>query len=235
MLQCGLLGAQLLAAACLLLSAGFSGADFCSADGCLSSERVITCDDAGNVHLLRCETGVISVQAALYGRVDSEICSEGRPDNQLTDTDCSQSDTLDVIRGRCDGRKVCEINTNVFRTSDPCNGIYKYLDTTFVCRPAEHVVVCEQSVATLQCDEGDVITVLSADYGRADTTTCVFERPSGQVQNTACTSSTATSIVATRCNGRSSCSVRANNGVFGDPCGGTYKYLEVAYRCDCPF
>ncbi|KAL1132643.1 hypothetical protein AAG570_010595 [Ranatra chinensis] len=29
----------------------------------------------------------------------------------------------------------------------------------------------------------------------------------------------------------SSCAVIASNGIFGDPCGGTVKYLEVAYRC----
>lgn len=35
------------------------------------------------------------------------------------------------------------------------------------------------------------------------------------------------------CNGKNSCTIRASNSVFGDPCGGTYKYLEVAYVCEC--
>ena len=38
-------------------------------------------------------------------------------------------------------------------------------------------------------------------------------------------------IVNGNCNGRRSCTIHANNGVFGDPCGGTYKYLEVSWTC----
>ena len=33
------------------------------------------------------------------------------------------------------------------------------------------------------------------------------------------------------CQGESSCEVQATNGVFGDPCGGTYKYLSAVYEC----
>ncbi|KAM3617503.1 uncharacterized protein V6R79_007171 [Siganus canaliculatus] len=224
----------LLAACCLLLGAGFSGAQSSSflVDTSFSRQRVVTCDGDGHVQRLSCDSGVIRLEAAVYGRSDSQTCSEGRPPQQLSNTRCSQSGTLDLIRTRCDGKKVCEVNTNIVYTSDPCRGTYKYLDTTFSCVHAEHVVVCEHSVATLQCDEGDVITVLGADYGRADTTTCSTQRPAAQVQNTACTRPS--SIVAERCNGRTSCSVKASNGVFGDPCVGTYKYLEVAYRCDYP-
>lgn len=35
------------------------------------------------------------------------------------------------------------------------------------------------------------------------------------------------------CNGKNSCTVRVSNSVFGEPCVGTYKYLDVAYVCDC--
>ena len=34
-----------------------------------------------------------------------------------------------------------------------------------------------------------------------------------------------------RCNGQNRCEVQASNSVFGDPCGHTYKYLEVSYQC----
>ena len=33
--------------------------------------------------------------------------------------------------------------------------------------------------------------------------------------------------VRSACDGEASCELYANNGVFGDPCGGTYKYLKV--------
>ena len=38
--------------------------------------------------------------------------------------------------------------------------------------------------------------------------------------------------VSTRCNDRESCSVRANDKVFGYACKYNHEYLEVGYRCD---
>jgi hypothetical protein len=39
-------------------------------------------------------------------------------------------------------------------------------------------------------------------------------------------------VVEKQCDGQfSSCDVSANNGVFGDPCPGIYKYLELEYEC----
>jgi hypothetical protein len=37
--------------------------------------------------------------------------------------------------------------------------------------------------------------------------------------------------VKAQCNGRSICRVKADNRQYGDPCVGTYKYLEVTYKC----
>ncbi|XP_040908208.1 rhamnose-binding lectin-like [Toxotes jaculatrix] len=209
----------LLATTCLLMTA-------------VSTERVITCDNGHNVQRLSCDIGVISVQAALYGRTDRETCSEGRPPQQLANTRCSQEGTVDVLKNRCDGKTVCEVNTNLVRTSDPCFGIYKYVETNYTCLPAIQVVACEDSVAHLFCDYGQVIVVYGADYGRRDQTTCSYKRPSSQTQNVDC--SAPTSKVAQSCNGKNSCTVAALNSVFGDPCGGTYKYLEVAYVCQYP-
>ncbi|KAM8753789.1 rhamnose-binding lectin-like [Acanthopagrus schlegelii] len=198
----------------------------------ISTETAVTCDDSSNVHRLSCDIGVIRVQAALYGRADNEICSAGRPQEQLADTDCFQEGTVDILRRRCDGKKVCELNLNAVRTPDPCNGIYKYLQTNYTCFPAIHFATCEHSVAHLHCDEGQVIFVYGADYGRRDMTTCSFKRPESQIENVHC--SHHTSKVADSCNGKNSCTITASNSVFGDPCGGTYKYLEVAYVCEYP-
>ncbi|XP_038570789.1 L-rhamnose-binding lectin SML-like [Micropterus salmoides] len=223
----------LLAATCLLMRAGHSGAQQVSPNFPTTSftERVITCDDDLNVHRLSCESGVIFVQTALYGRADKTTCSEGRPPQQLANTQCSHPDTLDIMRKRCNGKRVCELNTNTFRASDPCIGIYKYLDTTYTCLPAFFSITCERSLASLQCDEGQVILVYSADYGRRDPTTCSYRRPVSDVLNVC---SLPTSKVAESCNGKNSCTIRAVNSVFGDPCGTTYKYLEVAYTCQYP-
>ncbi|XP_028265295.1 rhamnose-binding lectin-like [Parambassis ranga] len=212
--------ALLLAAAALLTSS------------VVHTERVISCDDSHNVQRLSCETGVISVEGALYGRKDRETCSEGRPKEQLVNTECSQPGTLDLLKRRCNGKRLCEYNTNVVRTADPCPGIFKYLETNYTCLPAIHLVVCEHSLADLYCDDGQVIFIYGADYGRSDRTTCSYKRPASQIENLYC--SDPTRRVSDSCNGRNRCTVRASNAVFGDPCVGTYKYLEVAYVCEYP-
>lgn len=211
----------LLAAACSLMTA------------VVSTETVITCGSSKNVQRLSCDNGVIRVKEALYGRADKETCSEGRPKQQLVNTQCSQKGTVDNLRRRCDGKKVCELNINVVQTPDPCFGIYKYLETNYTCFPAIHLVACEHSLAHLFCDEGQVIFVYGADYGRRDQTTCFYQRPASQFENVYC--SAPTSKVADSCNGKNHCTIMVSNSVFGDPCVGTYKYLEVAYVCQCKY
>uniref|UniRef100_UPI003AAC1FC3 L-rhamnose-binding lectin CSL1-like n=1 Tax=Centroberyx gerrardi TaxID=166262 RepID=UPI003AAC1FC3 len=213
----------LLAATCLLMSA------------VLSTERVITCDNRRDVLHLSCDatdSAVISVQSALYGRADSSTCSAGRPPQQVANTECSQEGTLDTLKNRCNGKRVCELNTNVFHTSDPCVGTFKYLDITFTCLPAIYLVACEGSVAHLHCDQGQVINVHGADYGRHDRTTCSYQRPTAQIQNVYC--SRVPSSVGESCNGKNTCTINVSNSVFRDPCVGTYKYLELAYTCEYP-
>ncbi|XP_026223266.1 L-rhamnose-binding lectin SML-like [Anabas testudineus] len=229
-----LISTLLLTATCLLMSSGFSAATlvFPSTVTALSTERVITCDYSFYVQRLSCESGVIGVQAALYGRADSEICSQGMFASQTLRTNCSQQGFQRVLQARCDGKRECELSQNVVRTSDPCFGTYKYIDTTYACFPARHIVVCETSYLNLRCDEGQVLFVYSADYGRHDRTTCSFDRPAVQVQNVQC--SLRVNKVAERCNGKSSCTIQATNSEFGDPCVGTYKYLEVYYTCHSP-
>ncbi|XP_051280876.1 L-rhamnose-binding lectin SML-like isoform X2 [Dicentrarchus labrax] len=209
----------LLAATCLLASAG------------VPTETVTTCE-GNHVHRLSCDIGVISVETALYGRADSVTCSEGQPSYKTSTTDCSLTDTLALLKRRCDGKRLCELSPNGFGASDPCRGTYKYLQTKYNCFPATHQVTCEHSLAHLHCDEGLVINVYSADYGRHDQTTCSYQRSPSKIRNTDCAHPT--SHVSESCTGKNSCIVKASNSVFGDPCAGTYKYLEVAYTCEYP-
>ncbi|XP_051805201.1 L-rhamnose-binding lectin SML-like [Acanthochromis polyacanthus] len=196
----------------------------------VSSDSVITCH--GSVHRLTCDSGVISVLTAKYGRSDPQSCNEGRPAEQLRNTGCSLDGTQDLVKRRCDGKKVCELNSDDVQTSDPCVGTFKYLQTNYTCLPAIHLVLCEDSQTLLHCAEGQVISVYGADFGRRDRTTCSYKRPDSQIQNVDCWAPT--SKVAQSCNGKNSCSVRAASSEFGDPCVGTYKYLEASYVCQYP-
>ncbi|XP_039460668.1 L-rhamnose-binding lectin CSL1-like isoform X3 [Oreochromis aureus] len=215
MLCSGLSSTLLLGAAYFLLTSGFSRAQLSLPSNvtAISTGRVITFNVI-SVLQLSCGSGVMIVQSVLYRCADKEICS------RLHD--------LDVIKKSCDLKEVCEINTNMVRTCDP--SVCTYLDITFNCFPAIHSVTCEGSQAKLQCGEGQVIVVYWANYGRRDNTTCP-DGNTAQLQNVTCLSPGSPEYVTNRCNWQNSCTVEAKSSVFGDPCVGTYKYLEVVYDC----
>uniref|UniRef100_A0A674NLU9 SUEL-type lectin domain-containing protein n=1 Tax=Takifugu rubripes TaxID=31033 RepID=A0A674NLU9_TAKRU len=171
------------------------------------------------------EKGVISVQAALYGRADTDTCSEGRPVGQLTNTTCSQPGTEDLVKTRCDGKKECEINIRDVATPDPCVGTFKYLDTNYTCLPASQST---GSLAHLFCAEGQVISVYGADYGRRDETTCSYRRFSFQTRNTLCSGPTnkVAELYAYK-----TCWFQHTDVATPDPCVGTFKYLDTNYTC----
>uniref|UniRef100_A0A3P9DNZ2 SUEL-type lectin domain-containing protein n=1 Tax=Maylandia zebra TaxID=106582 RepID=A0A3P9DNZ2_9CICH len=160
------------------------------------------------------EGQVIVVSWANYGRRDNTTCPDGNPDH-VKNVLCSSPNSTEYV-------------TNRYRSSntgfgDPCSGTYKYLEVFYTCQV--HSTACEGSNANLRCDEGEAIVVYWADYGRRDTTTCSQHRPTHEIQNAHCPNPT--TKVADSCNGKSSCIIEASNSVFGDPCPGTYKYLEV--------
>ena len=72
-----------------------------------------------------------------------------------------------------------------------------------------------------------MINVESANYGRTQKGIC----PHTHMSDTDCYSSNALNIVKNHCHGQTSCDIFASNGIFGDPCYGTYKYLDVKYDC----
>ncbi|KAK2898936.1 hypothetical protein Q8A67_010354 [Cirrhinus molitorella] len=187
---------------------------------------VVTCD--GDVQRLSCDIGVISVQSATFGRTSSQICSAGRPPSETSNTKCSMD--VPVFSKRCNGLRECEINTLELSTSDPCYGTYKYYTTNYICIPAETSVTCHYGYSYLKCENGR-IQINTANYGRTDKTTCSEGRPSVQLQNTNCYSPNALAPVSKSCNGLESCEVFATHMVFTDPCVGTYKYLTISYFC----
>ncbi|KAG1679677.1 hypothetical protein FOA52_006196 [Chlamydomonas sp. UWO 241] len=101
--------------------------------------------------------------------------------------------------------------------------------------PAQSIgVACEGSTLSLSCASGTIASINAAFYGRDDTTTCQLAGNWGALQYTGCVaiSTTIRSVVEGRCLGQASCTVPATNGdMGGDPCGGTAKYLRVAYSC----
>ncbi|XP_002730587.1 rhamnose-binding lectin-like [Saccoglossus kowalevskii] len=87
-------------------------------------------------------------------------------------------------------------------------------------------IVCQDEVLHLECDCG-FIHIVSANFGRSDPYTC-----GGPVLTTDCSSASSFSIVHEACERKTSCDIHAIHTLFGDPCVGTFKYLDVEYYCN---
>ena len=92
-------------------------------------------------------------------------------------------------------------------------------------------IVCEKSYhefpqsKEIKCFSNEVIHVKNANYGRTATNIC------GTSSTTTCYSTNSFDIVSNNCEGKQTCTIEANNSIFGDPCFGIEKYLEVVYQC----
>ncbi|CAG2252624.1 PLG [Mytilus edulis] len=94
-------------------------------------------------------------------------------------------------------------------------------------KPSKRKVICEDSKTTLSCPSNQVIKITQATYGRSNKRTC--KHPN--MKTTRCVTKKPLGISRKNCNGRKSCTVAANNRLYGDPCPGTYKYVTVTYSC----
>ncbi|XP_071176263.1 L-rhamnose-binding lectin ELEL-1-like [Mytilus edulis] len=95
------------------------------------------------------------------------------------------------------------------------------------------IIICEGQSAYIHCKwPRHRIQIYQAIYGRT-TGRIVCPHPSIRTHN--CRSSVSNRKIKLQCNRRSLCKLDSNNHQFGDPCYGTYKYLEVKYKCSvCP-
>ena len=91
---------------------------------------------------------------------------------------------------------------------------------------------CESGNLTITCSDtpNTTLHILWAHYGRTSTDYCYEKGPT----STYCAACNSSSIVAGLCQYEVSCTINASNTVFGDPCHGIYKYLEVGYECREP-
>ena len=92
---------------------------------------------------------------------------------------------------------------------------------------SKSVTICEGKKATLTCKKGRKISIVKANYGRLNKRTC----NKGPIRSTNCKAAKSVALVRNTCHGKARCVLSASNSVFGDPCGGTYKYLAVKYKC----
>lgn len=102
----------------------------------------------------------------------------------------------------------------------------------FASAAVSRIIVCEWARPDgrkLSCPDGHVVDILTALYGRKSTSVCAHGYHRG-VKN--CGSDSGSLKKAEQlCNGKRECYLRSSNAMFGDPCWGINKYLDVSYTC----
>lgn len=88
-------------------------------------------------------------------------------------------------------------------------------------------VLCQGQEGYIQCGPEKAIRILSAVYGRQSDVIC----PSHHVGSLTCHAPSSTDHAKWSCNGYRRCSLFADSSVFGEPCSGVNKYLEVSFHC----
>jgi outer membrane protein assembly factor BamB len=85
--------------------------------------------------------------------------------------------------------------------------------------------IAERTTQTIKCPAGGTFKqVVFASYG-TPTGACGTFKASG------CAATASVADVASACVGKGSCTLNASNSVFGDPCSGTKKHLDVELSC----
>lgn len=93
----------------------------------------------------------------------------------------------------------------------------------------ETAYACEKKFLNIKCPDNNFISVVRANFGRFSITIC---NEHGNVDwSVNCASQQSFSVLSKNCGGHPNCSISASIEIFGDPCPGTLKYLEVHYKC----
>ena len=120
-----------------------------------------------------------------------------------------------------------ELIKTISRSIKTCLFCYCLFAVFFAAEKVRSIVICEGNNDTINCENERKIYVVDANYGRLDNHTCSDSR----IKTASCRAGDSLSIVRKQCNGIASCKLHAGNSTFGDPFSGTFKYLEVKYKC----
>lgn len=80
---------------------------------------------------LTCQTGIIFIEKAMYGRTEERrVC----PHDMIFNTNCTSTESENIVKEKCNRESECIISVtfNEFK-DDPCINTYKYLEVTFIC------------------------------------------------------------------------------------------------------
>nr|XP_014280986.1 rhamnose-binding lectin-like [Halyomorpha halys] len=189
-------------------------------------KKVVICENDRKT--LTCPKGTyLMIADASYGRTDKTTC----PHPNILNTNCSAKNVMDILGAKCDQKERCELSSVNKWFRDPCKGTHKYLTVEYQCIVDDlgYAAACENGNMEIVCKNSSVINVVRAEYGRGHPFVCNNSpRP---MKPKGCSSPNEIAIIYGRCQGKSRCVIPATNEVFGDPCRGTSKYLELDYFC----
>ena len=89
--------------------------------------------------------------------------------------------------------------------------------------------VCQGQRLRLRCEGDYIIRILGAKYGRLEPGSSIC--PHENITDMDCRAPDVLLKMTVRCGNKHKCTVKADHTMFGDPCPGTFKYLDVIYRC----
>ncbi len=151
-----------------------------------------------------------------------KYCGAGS-ERDLMSYSCSGSTRMNYLSNpniSFEGLPTGTANDDCARTVRNTAGVISSFRTQARCATAN-----EGGAATLSCPAGKVITSVSfASYG-TPAGSC------GSFSTGSCHAASSASVVNNACLNKASCTVNATNPVFGDPCSGTQKRLNVQYAC----
>ncbi|CAH1401538.1 unnamed protein product [Nezara viridula] len=179
---------------------------------------------------IRCPEGtLIKIKNASYGRTDKNIC----PNQNIKTTNCRAENSLSIVNKKCENKNECHLEASNNWFKDPCEGTHKYLSVEYQCvqdsiHKSRTITICENNTQKITCPRGTSLIIEDAFYGRTDKSIC----PHQQIYDTQCKAGNAFQVVNNKCTHKTECELQSVNTWFGDPCQGTYKYLQVKYKCD---
>lgn len=209
---------------CINGSANVSGSCVCSTGyttpNCTGCDTNYVSDGNGGCQLAAgctiSTTGITTSNVA-HNASGSVTCNAGYSGSISYNCNVSNFNTSDSITYSCSGGT---FSVTGGTSCDTCASGYSYSSGT--CQVSTPTSSGCQSASeggslTLTAPAGKTWqTVNFASYGTANS--CV---------QGGCHASNSASIITSACIGQSTCTIGANNSVFGDPCGGTYKSLQV--------
>ncbi|XP_052075053.1 IgGFc-binding protein-like isoform X1 [Mytilus californianus] len=165
-----------------------------------------------------------------YYPIDTEITSRDcRTVSRCVATKSGYAKMQVIRRQKCHSNAQCKLLHGVYDCA--CAEGFKG-DGIKQCKgksqPGTEKVICEGLKSRITCPWKKTIRILEATYGRTEMGKC----RSSNVKTTSCSSDKPLPIIRKHCDGMKSCMVSANNGLYGDPCAYTYKYVTVRYVCE---